>query len=357
MSATVQLLEGADARAQLANATFRTQWQALHAACPWATVYQGMSFTDAWWDIYHEVFVPLVLTSHHDNTLDGLLLLARDRATGQVAHVGTFHAEYHGGLALEHRSDSFMRAALARLAQHGVSRLRLHFLTPNAPVAWVAHHRAPVAPFCRLAPHDWGVRELQGGALDTHALRKRGTRSKLARVQRDGPVALQVVEGREAFARWLPQIIAQSNARHGAPDQPGPFAADPRKADFYLRLMDTPGLMHCAVLAQGDRLLASHTGPIDGRTVGLGLLTHDASAAEHSPGTLLLHLLGERLGQDGFETFDLTPGGAYKERFATHRHTAFTLDMHLSASAAAVGFAEDAARRLVRTLRAARARG
>jgi CelD/BcsL family acetyltransferase involved in cellulose biosynthesis len=341
------------ARALLHAGAFKEEWRALARACPWATVFQEPAFSEAWWAVYADAFEPLLLTARdRDGTLQGLLALARDRASRRVVPVGAHHAEYHAWVAASNVGDAVMRDALRPLREAlRVRRLRFHFLAPGAPTGWLAHARGPFAPLALRSDHPRGLRTLGDGGLDRQALRKKAARSKLARLEREGPVEYRAITEPAEFEHWLPQIIAQTDARHGSGSVAGPFAADPRKADFYRRLVREPGLMHCGVLVRGDQLLASHTGWIDRGALGLGLITFDAREAAHSPGSLLLHLVGEDVARRGMATtFDLTPGGAYKERFATHGDTVHTVDLHLHPASAFPAVVHRVARRAARRI-------
>ena len=343
---------GDDAQRLLRAEAFRAEWRALHAACPWATAFQNTPFTDAWWDSYGDVFDPLLLTARDTSgALAGVFMLARERSSGRVTPVGAHHAEYHAWLATPTCGDAFMHGALAPLREElGVRHLRLHFLAPNAPLGWTAHARGPFAPLVLMATHRRGLRALDAGVRDTEALRRKSTRSKLARLRRAGDVSYATVTTLQEFERWLPQIMAQTDARHGTASSPGPFAGDPRKARFYRRLMQESALMHCGVLVRGDQLLASHTGWIDRGALGLGLITFDATEQEHSPGTLVLHMVAQDVATRGVETFDLTPGGAYKQRFATHEDVVHTLDLLLDSRRALRAGVTSTARKLAKRL-------
>jgi hypothetical protein len=55
-----------------------------------------------------------------------------------------------------------------------------------------------------------------------------------------------------------------------------------------------------------------------GRAIHLGINTYDPAFSAHSPGNLLLAMLGVHLVAEGVPLLDLTPGGdKYKEQFAT----------------------------------------
>ena len=66
----------------------------------------------------------------------------------------------------------------------------------------------------------------------------------------------------------------------------------------------------------------------------LGILAHSPFFAKHSPGKLHVLLLCTELAQEGITTFDLTPGGEYKDRFATRFDEASTLTVVFSRAGA-----------------------
>jgi CelD/BcsL family acetyltransferase involved in cellulose biosynthesis len=356
-NADTTVCTGTAATARLRNPAFRSDWLRLHAVCPWATRYQHPDFSDAWWDVYHVRYDPVVLEWRGtDGALRGLLLLAREQHGTTIVPLGSHHAEYHTWLATETDGDLFMPLALRALkAATPTRQLRFHFLAPGSPLAWVSQHRGVRAPVVFVSPHSRGLRDVGDGSLDRAALRKKSTRSKLARLRRGGDAVYLSVRSEKEFAKWLPQISAQCDARHGTDEVPGPFAADALKGEFYLRLMRTPGLAHCGLLVRGDELLASHTGLVDQGVLGLGLITFDLAEGDNSPGKILIHQLCEDLAASDMHTFDLTPGGAYKERFATRSDTVYSLDIRFmladALSTTLIRTARRTARRLLNTLR------
>jgi CelD/BcsL family acetyltransferase involved in cellulose biosynthesis/glycosyltransferase involved in cell wall biosynthesis len=328
----VTMLTGADARTTLATNDFRGEWCALQRACPWATVFQGPSFGDAWWQVYDARYDPLILMGRRaGGPLRGLLMLARDRQSGEVLHVGTHHAEYHAWLAHAGDSDAFMLGAMQLLRQHKVCRvLRFMYLAPGTPIGWTRLLSDWWAPGVIVHSHLRGLRELDSNHPENSSLRKKGTRSKLQRLSRSGPVEFRVLQSAEELQQWMPQIRRQCDQRHGGHLGIGPFGKDARKEQLFARFFETPGLLHASVLTRGDQLLASHLGLIDGRTVSLGLFTHDLDEHANSPGKLLLHFLAQRLAADGFELMDMTPGDQYKLRFATRSDVVHTLEVRFS---------------------------
>ena len=81
--------------------------------------------------------------------------------------------------------------------------------------------------------------------------------------------------------------------------------------------MRIPDLLHVTVLKVGKELVAAHLGVQDKEKLYLGVFAHSPFWAKHSPGKLHLLMLGEQLAKQGYSALDMTPGGPWKERFAT----------------------------------------
>lgn len=342
---------GLEAMAAINSGSFEQEWTALANACSWSTVFQRPDFIRAWLRTYADRFEPIVLEARDTSgTLVGLLLLAHDQHNGSIAHMGTHHAEYQTWLALDADAGTFIVLALrwiddARLC----SSLRFHFLAPGTPTDWVRSYEGLLSPRCFVSSHRRGMLDLQ--PADIHgSLHKRANRSKLRRIEREGPVQLLEITDAAALEPWLPAIMSYCDVRQGALHGVMPFRDDPRKADFYRALLDVPELMHAALLVSGDELLAAHIGARNGDSVLLGLIAHAPQHGLNSPGKLLLLRLFERLAERGLRLFDLTPGGAYKERFASRFDEVLTLEICLSPSAATARAVERAGREVGRRL-------
>jgi CelD/BcsL family acetyltransferase involved in cellulose biosynthesis len=354
--ANVTLHTGDAAVSRLRDEGFAAEWELLASRCPWATTYQRAPFVHAWLSVFADrVALVVVEGRSQQGELCGLLLLARDRTSGALAHVGTFHAEYQTWLALPEGGDLFIIGALRALADRNLAAsLRLHFLAPGTPLGWIAEYEGILAPRVFLNAHRRGLHDLDADHVRA-SLQKRSNRSKLRRLERGGSVRLLEITTAAELEEWLPTIAAHCDARQGAINGVMPFRDEPRKAAFYRALLQTPHLAHAVVLVSGNELLACHIGMRDhAGSVMLGLITHAPQHGLNSPGKLLLLSLFERLALQGFERFDLTPGGAYKERFATSFDEVFSLDICLTAAAAASKGLERTGRKVGRRLLAMR---
>src|SRR5215470_1548145 len=313
-----------DAALELFGRTdFRRAWRSLHRACPWSTAFQDGPFTDTWYRAYRERFAPVVVTGTADAKLCGLLLLAVGR-DGTLCHVGAQQAEYQVWLATDER---FAGAALDRLAaEFPGRRLQLLFVPPGVPFMppdrWRSRcFRRPIpAPFLATNPAH-SVRE---------SMRKKANRSKLNRLTRGGKLTFERVDDGAAFEALLDQIAPLYDLRQGAAHGALPFREDPLKTAFYRALQRETDLLHVTAMRVDDELVAAHVGIRSRNTVLVGMPAHSPRSTRHSAGKILFYELALLLEQEGVAALDLTPGGEYKDRFATHFDEASVLTIIFS---------------------------
>jgi CelD/BcsL family acetyltransferase involved in cellulose biosynthesis len=319
MSLKVQDCRGESYFHLQSDPAFRQKWDSLYSACPWATVFQSQAFAQIWYSTYAADFEPLLVYALDTaSDLAGLLALAMNRKTGELVHVGAHQAEYHVWLSAADQGDSFIEAAFDFLADRFPGgRLHLLFLPPGAPMGWLNEPRR-WAGRARLRSLPRPLMAVGAGSRVEESLRKKSNKSRINRLQHLlGPLNLEVLESREALDPLLDLIANLCDFRSGAFYECLPFRDDPLKREFYLRLVDSPGIAHASLLRAGTEIVAAHIGARSGASVQIGVIAQSPVYSEHSPGKLLLLLLGRELGAGGFQYLDLTPGGDYKDRFAT----------------------------------------
>ncbi|NNF27713.1 MAG: GNAT family N-acetyltransferase, partial [Gemmatimonadetes bacterium] len=296
----------------------------------WSTVFQGPAFVTTWYDVYRDRKRPLILEGRGaDGSLVGLLTLAEDVESGVVTCAGAPIAEYQTWLAAPEAGDTFALRALEALSE-GTQAPLLRFLclAPGSPVAWCREASARAV----LRSHRRPLLSLTDpGALEA-PFRKKSTKRKLARLRREGEVRLEQLETGAALDAHLDEIVAEYDLRQGAAYGVAPFTGDPLMRTLYRRLADESGCLHATVLLAGDSFAAGHIGFINGDEVLLGIIAHSSSLAAASPGMLLIRFVARLLGEQGYRDFDLTIGGDYKWRFATHEDEVQVLDVHLNAA-------------------------
>jgi CelD/BcsL family acetyltransferase involved in cellulose biosynthesis len=323
---SVRLLSGDDALARIGAAPFGAAWRTLYARCPWATGCQHPDFVLPWYALYGGRHEPVVVADEAaDGTLRGLLTLALDRGRARLTGAGAVQAEYQGWIAEPDDADRFaadamacIRAALPRACT------TLKYLPPGIPLGWLDGGGRRYAV---LRAHARPVMQIDEAAMDK-LRRKKNHRQNANRLNRIGAVAFERVTGDARFRRVFEDICIQYDFRQAALYRQTPFASDPLKERFYLEL-HRRGMLHTTVLTVGGTLAAAHVGLVSKEcVVHLGLNTHAPALAAHSPGLLLLALLGGRLADERVGLLDLTPGGdRYKEQFASAHDEVYELTM------------------------------
>ena len=336
---SIRLVRGPAAMELLADAEFQRCWDELRSRCPWATVFQSPAFVAAWYRVYQTRFeAVLLLERDASDGLLGLLPLAvANDATSRDGWVvaGAQQAEYQAWLADTEAAPDFIEEALGRLWQQSrPRRLTFRYLPAGAPIDWVGGGR--FAALGQIEAFPCPLMELGDGTNAARSLAKRGNRSRLKRLARNGPLSYERITEPAAFRAILDDFAADCDFRHGAAHGRLPFHDDPQKRDFLLALFEQPGLLDVTVTRSGDTMLGAHVGLRDPDRMYNGMLVHSPLEARNSPGKLHVLQLAQDLARRGCRVFDLTPGNdPWKERFANRHETVHTLTLHGSAAACA----------------------
>lgn len=317
-STRLTILTGRKAIHCLASKIFQSKWKTLCDVCPWATAYQHPDFVAPWYELYYPTFSPVVIAAEGVNgSLEGLLTLALHQGGSSLTGAGERQAEYQAWLQAPGMDGSFIVGAIQEVRARfpGVD-LFLKYLPPGIPLEWMdeaGDHRR----FCVLRTHPRPIMRADPAAM-ARQRNKKNHRQNYNRLKRLGTVEFERVVQHDHFRRVFDDMCVQYDFRQAALHRNMPFATDPAKKPFYLELHKR-GLLHTTILTVGGAIAASHIGLVsERRAVHLGINTHDPAFAAHSPGNLLLAMLGVHLAAEEMPVLDLTPGGdRYKEHFAT----------------------------------------
>lgn len=313
----IDLLSGAEANSWIRGQTIREQWKDLYERCPWGTVCQAEEFVLPWYDAYQSRYNPIIVFSTDANgELSGLLTLAVDGDSGELAVAGFGQAEYQTWLADPQDDSAFIKGALQTLREHFPDHtLRFLFVPPSTPLDWLSS--GPWAQKCELRPFPRPLVSTTDGAVFRKLLQKKRYKTRLTQLARTGEVSFERVTRTEQFEPIFDAAMTFGSFRlaaiHGV--EPG---RDPLKKQFYMAMMAVPRLLHVTVLRVGNQIFSTHIGVYNKDQVILGMISHSPLFARHSPSKLHLYMLGEELAEEGINALDLTPGGEYKEQFATH---------------------------------------
>lgn len=325
----ILVLKGEDANRQLRDPYFLQLWRDLTSECPWTTVAQTVEFVSVWYEVYHSRFVPLLVCGYSDRgNLVGLLPLALSVDGKELWPAGGQQGEYHGWLASPPRSDEFLDRALRELAGC-VKQDRLVFrcLPPLTPIEWV-RRRSFWKRNCILRLQRRPLLNLSGLEHIGESLRKKSNKSRLNRLKKFGELQFEQIRSSSLNPEDFSSIAMSYDLRMGAIAGVLPFHDDKLKKQFYLKLLDQPGLFHMTILRAGKSWVSAHIGGCSrNKEVYLGILAYCPFFAQYSPSKFHVFKLAEMLSQQGFSNFDLTPGGSYKERFETHSDEVYGLEV------------------------------
>jgi CelD/BcsL family acetyltransferase involved in cellulose biosynthesis len=326
----LRIATGDAARETLRDPEFILAWKALHTSCEWATTLQSPEFVDTWYRVYDDLYDPiLVFDLPSEGRCRGLLTLAQHRESGSLVVAGDHQAEYQVWLADRESSRAFIERALQQLLEHHSYRsLTFRYLPPATPLdgiatsgMWVQRSILKRRNRPLLAVSD----ELTVEEFVRGRKRLRTKRNKLARL---GSLEFEHVTDHHRLDAIFGEIIAFHDLRQGAVNGITPFASDTRKRDFHLELLRDTNVLHVSVLRLNKEVIAAHMGVCGKGQVHLGILSHSPFRSRESPGALLLLDLARHLQREGYDNFDLTPDGQYKERFADHHDQVHLLTVY-----------------------------
>jgi CelD/BcsL family acetyltransferase involved in cellulose biosynthesis len=313
----IELLRGRQALQWIEKQRNIIAWTQLYDKCSWATPYQSPTFARVWLKYYGSTWEPLLLISRNvDKTLLGILALARRNKL--ITAIGAHQAEYQLWLSAEDDAEVFFTTALETLFEaFPDAYLRLRYIESSVPSATL-NSLTKKQKNLLIYVHKRPLIALDSNTIDA-VLRKKGNRSKLNRLKRQGKLELicdKLEVDREAI---LDEIIELYDFRQGATNGNCPFLDDPNKRDFHLEwLTVAPKQLEVHRLCLNGKTIAALIGVLGQSRTSNAILAYSPYFSRQSPGKIHLYLVAHALSVRGQSWLDLTPGGdLWKERFAT----------------------------------------
>ena len=335
----ITVLSGGEASKRLRDKSFVDAWGRLCAVCPWTTGYQTPAFILPWYESYADKAEPLLLvaTAADRHAVDGLLALAIDKDSGGLLNAGGHQAEYHCWIARPNLSNHFIASAMALLRErYPKGSLRFRYLPPDSPLGWLDKHsglRKLVEK--RSVPRP--IMAVESADEIAAKLRKKGNKSRINRL-RDacgGELTSHTVTSEAELAELIDEIAGNYDRRQESMNQVRPFGDDDRKKDFHLGLLRS-GILHAFVLRAGETMIAAILSVKSKGFLSVGVLSHSDALSQFSPGKFGMLFLAQEAVGEGCHTIDLTPGGEWKDRFATDHDSVTELTIRFSTMQATV---------------------
>ena len=328
----ISVSQGVEAERLMEEEAFTSSWNVLYAQCPWATVMQSHRFLRIWYLFYRSDYELLLIAGVGARGLVGLLPLAIHKRTGRLVAAGDSQSEYQTWLASPESVAEFVPKAFAALRTefHGHA-LRFLFLAPSTPLGWLKS-RHEWTQRCELRPMRRPLMDIGDGERFRQSLRNKDNRYRVKQLERYGQISFARIAAPEQLGELFGEITTYGSFRLSAIHNVRPTGEDPLKQAFLVALMRDLDLVHATVLNVGDRMASAQVNIRNGNEVILGTSTHSPFFARYSPSSFHILLLGIDLAQEGIATLDLTPGGEYKDRHATHHDVAHVLTVFFERS-------------------------
>lgn len=319
MRVSIRILEGIPAKQELQDPSFISNWEEIYNESESKTFFQSSNFVIPWYSIYSDEFSPIIVMGFYDTVLVGLLFLAKSRVDNIISHAGSHQAEYHGWIAKKKHENEFLISALVMVKKtYKIKKWTWRWLPRDANTEWVKSNQLILNGILnKVMPNKSPLYVLNNLEKLNKIKKKSNIKNLINRYNKYGEFYLERVVNIERAKELIDEVVKQYNYRQALKNDIVPFEQDKQKKNFYLSKMDFPENVHFTVLWSNNRLIASHIGDCDRKTVYYGLPTFHPMESRNSPGTLLLIKLVEKLIEEKYQFLDLTPGmDSNKEKFA-----------------------------------------
>ncbi|WP_276498659.1 GNAT family N-acetyltransferase [Pontibacter litorisediminis] len=313
----VEVITGDGVYKLLSDVAFLSGWTELYEACPWATVFQSKEFVSVWYKVFGQEHLPIVVKEELNGKLTGLLTLAKDVKGLGITAAGGYNAYYHTWLVADYDDDRFIKRALAEVRKlFPQQKITLKYIPPNTPLGWLKADAYWAARYT-IRPFKRPVMNFNDPDIARFFSKKRFRESR-NRLKRQGELVYDQITDYSALVSVFDELADQYDFRKGATLGKAPFRKNPLKKVFLLSLFKE-NVLHVRVLRLNGKIIASLIAT-EGKNKwvhGAGINTHHPQYARFSPGYMIMMMLGQQLCGEGYQAFDLTPGGHdYKEGLA-----------------------------------------
>jgi hypothetical protein len=171
--------------------------------------------------------------------------------------------------------------------------------------------------------------EIGDGSGFKETLRKK-KQSKINRLKRLGELHLDRIHDSDELGVVFDELTTYQTLRLRAIYNLSDVPSDQLKKTFHMNLMRLPRMLHATALRVNDSLISAQIHFYNKEQVLLWLITHSPFYARYSPGELHTLMIGAELAREAVPVFDLTPGGNYKDRYATNYDEVYVITVFFS---------------------------
>lgn len=331
MNIEIKIVKDENVLELLNDKVFVSQWEELAIQSDHATVIQEPPFVITWYRQYTNRYQPiLILGFDKKNILIGLIPLAYSLKGHYLTHAGDGQAEYHGWLCKESEDHDFMiQALIAIKSSFKIRKWLWRSLPPGSRIGCLSSSELKKEQiFISITEEDSPVLDLNDISKIERIKKNKSTQNQLNRYKKRNGFCIERITSREKAEKIFDVLSKQCDIRQMASHRTTPFANDGNKKKFYLERLNFPENNHFTVLWSDKTPVAFHFGACDSKTVYNGLSAYNPVEEKNSPGRILIIKLAELLREEGFQYFDLTPGGdKYKEKYSSFNQKIYTISI------------------------------
>lgn len=317
MSIKIVIHENNNVKKLLNNLEFLKSWQGIAEQNNHPTLMQESEFVENWYNSYSREYSSILILGFNKTELIGIIPLAFKENT--IIHAGGMQAEYHGWICEKEFEEEFLVNALIDISKKfNVKKWNWGWIPPRANTNWINSSKLKkVNVFFKLDKQKSPVLNLTDQEKVNKLKKSRSLKTKINRYKKRGEFYLKKITSVHEAEEMMPMLEKQCDFRKIYMNHEPPFIEGFNRRKFILDRLKNTNSIHFTVLMLNETPIAFHIGECDEDTVYLTIISHDAVEARNSPGKILLIKLIELLQQEGYNYFDLTPGGdSYKETYA-----------------------------------------
>src|SRR5688572_4441719 len=291
------------------------EWRRAVDDDPLASLFQSPSWCVPWYRCYADEYEPRVLVVERGAEVVGIVPLALQLRTGELAFASNRMADYRDVVARPGHRHDVVAALIDYYRQERFSgQLEVGWIDPSSDTLGL------VADVCKarglrytLHPQPcWRWFPVDGENLNKRFSR---LRTHLNALKREGPVNFEVISKAPDWTAFSREFFRQHSLRQLQAGRPLSFH-DPRKRRHYDQLFGSAdSAMHVTALRVGDRLTAGHIGFAWRGVLMFGAPSISIEHEQRSPSLILLSWIIQNARELGLAGFDMTIGdGEYKKR-------------------------------------------
>jgi len=294
--------------AALSNGLLR-EWRRVVDEDPLASLFQSPGWCMPWYRCYQREYDPYVIVVNGRRGLVGIVPMAVDRGTGELAFASNTMADYRDIVAVP-RSRATVVSELIRcyLAGRFPNPLEIGWIDPASDTP------ALIADLCRQRGLKYTTRHHPCWRWFPPPPQKPSAQKFLNWYKRRGNISFEVVDSEAAWARFREAYYHQHSLRQIQAGRKTAF--DARKAEFYEHLFHSQELQsHVTAFRVDGTMLAGHFGYVWRGVLLLGPPAIRLEDEQRSPAMILFGWIVQNASDLGLAGFDLTIGDSdFKKR-------------------------------------------